>query len=143
MLNLLLTIIPLALSICLTTVFYIKSIILLRKNSSPFFNNSSLTPKNLYVYCFAHLLTAGPGTIYFISILIHNQAPNEFLLFANFTLGLTGFVNSLIYFFQRKASEEPTEIMTSPLDDDDDSRFSEAIKRTLTKGLNADNYNKT
>lgn len=134
MLNLILTIIPLAISICLTTIFYIKSIWLLKEKDSPMLSISTITPKNLYMYCFAHLLTAGPGTVYFLSIIIHNQAPTEFLLFANFTLGLTGFVNSLIYFFQRKTSERKTEDTIIPLEDD--SMLSDNIEKTLAKELN-------
>jgi len=100
-------------------------------------SNSSLTPKNLYVYCFAHLITAGPGTVYFLSIIIHNQAPSGLLLFVNFTLGLTGFVNSLIYFFQRKASERKAVMTATSFRD---SYVSESIEKTLAKELNAPNF---
>jgi len=73
--------------------------------------------------------------IIYISATMNSTVPSSFILFANFTLSLTGFVNALIYFFQRNIRTERNSLLGNRDQTFHDSF--ESIEGSLKRGLHA------
>ena len=115
---LILTLFP-VLPLCLTTFYYLKTISILKK--LPNQNDTGQIIQVLYRYAFVQIVAIGPT---FVTILINtfldlsseddDNAFSFIQMIVNALLGLTGFGNSLVFFYQRKTSDIDIENMEMP-----------------------------
>ena len=99
------TMVPLIASLSLILFLYWKSVCLLREHSDIVLAAIQLRARDLYIYSFATILTIGPSIVYYTLKLIYITADfNPWDKIAYSTIGLGGFANSLVYFFQRRIS---------------------------------------
>jgi len=90
-------------SLFLTLFFYAKSIRILKGDNTTFTSEATRESiRTLYRYAFVQLFTVGPKVVYSYYSALSNAAPNIELDTALYILtGLTGFANSMVYFFKR------------------------------------------
>jgi len=99
--------IPLLISVTITTIYYLKSITVLKKSPISLRTSKKLIIRNLYSYSLVQLLLVGPAVVFSS---LDNSSINNFNVIAGVLLNLTGFANFMVYFFQRRSSlqkEEP------------------------------------
>ena len=99
------TMVPLIVPLSLILFLYWKSVCLLREHSDIVLAAIQLRARDLYIYSFVTMLTIGPTIVYYALRLIYVTADfNPWDKIAYSTVGLGGFANSLVYFFQRRSS---------------------------------------
>lgn len=109
-------ILPLSLSLAFTAFCYLRSASILKGYPAAVQGSMEKRIKNLYFYSVVQLLTAGPVIFYtfFGDIFGINSEITTTVVY--FLLGLVGFVNSSVYFFQRKGVQKASQRIGSVKD---------------------------
>lgn len=81
---------------------YLRSIFLLRRAYGAGDEEIELKIKNLYRYAFLQLITIAPSLIYCTIDLSFDVKSEKVDTITGVLLGLAGFANAMVYFFQRR-----------------------------------------
>lgn len=98
---------PLFLCLLITMFCYLRSIFLLKRAYGATDKEVELKIKNLYRYAFLQLVTIAPSLIYCTIDLSFNIRSREADTVTGVLLGLAGFANAMVYFFQRRGTVMP------------------------------------
>ena len=97
---------PMALSLCLTLFLYWRSVRVLKDYSDVVLSAIQFKARDLYTYSLSQLILFGPSILCSI-IRIYTITDLGFLSgIAPISLGLAGFINCSVYFFQRRCSTQ-------------------------------------
>lgn len=120
---------PLPISIILTTIFYLMSIRVLKAKQASMTVMVQNTIKILYSYAFVQLVTVGPRFFAKYYILLTHDEGVALRVTTIALLGLAGFANTIVYYFQRKTPKKLKESFSSS---SGVSEFSAELERKLT-----------
>lgn len=99
-------VLPLFLSLCFTAFCYIKSALILQSYEVTLQGSMKQRIKNLYLYSIVQFLTTGPIILYTFCEDLFNVESEIWTTIVYIPLGLVGFVNSSVYFFQRRSAQK-------------------------------------
>jgi len=110
-------VLPLGLGILLTAYYYLRTISILKKMNLKFEYLESIT-NNLYSFAIVQMATILPALIYNTMHIIFGASDAFIDVSVRVLLGLAGFVNGVVYFFQRKERSPYTSLRESMISDD-------------------------